>query len=314
MEKNAFFQTWRANGKLLLTGEYAVLDGALALAMPTRFGQELTVKTEPGHPPKLAWKSLEPDGTCWFSADYDLRDFQIIQTDGPETAARLASIFHEIRRQQPNFLSGSDSFSATTQTDFPRNWGLGTSSTLLALLSKWSGADPFLLLKNTFGGSGYDLACAVSDSPILYRLDFGQPVIEPTNFFPAFHNCLFFIWLNQKQDSREGIRRFKNQELPDEMLGHRISQLTRHFQQADSLVLFNHFLVLHENLISKTIGLPRAHDLFFSDFWGQTKSLGAWGGDFILATSDRPEAETRAYFSQKGFDAVFRFDEMCIAR
>lgn len=34
----------RANGKLLLTGEYLVLDGALSLAFPTRKGQTLLAK------------------------------------------------------------------------------------------------------------------------------------------------------------------------------------------------------------------------------------------------------------------------------
>ena len=44
--QNTFMQnqTFYSNGKLLLTGEYVVLDGAKALAVPTRFGQNLIVK------------------------------------------------------------------------------------------------------------------------------------------------------------------------------------------------------------------------------------------------------------------------------
>jgi len=37
-------ETYRSNGKLLLTGEYVVLDGALSLALPTTLGQRLTVE------------------------------------------------------------------------------------------------------------------------------------------------------------------------------------------------------------------------------------------------------------------------------
>ena len=33
-----------SHGKLLITGEYLVLDGAKALAVPTVFGQDLSVK------------------------------------------------------------------------------------------------------------------------------------------------------------------------------------------------------------------------------------------------------------------------------
>jgi mevalonate kinase len=32
-----------SHGKLLITSEYAVLDGAKALALPTRLGQKLSV-------------------------------------------------------------------------------------------------------------------------------------------------------------------------------------------------------------------------------------------------------------------------------
>ena len=35
-----------------------------------------------------------------------------------------------------------------------------TSSTLIANLAKWSNVDPYILLSETFGGSGYDIACA----------------------------------------------------------------------------------------------------------------------------------------------------------
>jgi len=33
-----------SNGKLLITGEYLVLDGAKALALPTKYGQGQIVK------------------------------------------------------------------------------------------------------------------------------------------------------------------------------------------------------------------------------------------------------------------------------
>ena len=34
-------KTFYSNGKLLITGEYVVLDGAKALALPTKYGQNL---------------------------------------------------------------------------------------------------------------------------------------------------------------------------------------------------------------------------------------------------------------------------------
>ena len=42
-------QTFYSNGKLLITGEYLVLDGAKAFALPTKFGQKLTIEETEGH-------------------------------------------------------------------------------------------------------------------------------------------------------------------------------------------------------------------------------------------------------------------------
>jgi len=36
-------RTFYSHGKLLLTAEYVILDGAKALALPTKFGQEMEI-------------------------------------------------------------------------------------------------------------------------------------------------------------------------------------------------------------------------------------------------------------------------------
>ena len=50
-----------SNGKLLVTGEYVVLDGALALAIPTKFGQTMKVAPTTGN--VIHWKSYDADGS-----------------------------------------------------------------------------------------------------------------------------------------------------------------------------------------------------------------------------------------------------------
>ena len=54
-----------------------------------------------------------------------------------------------------------------TQLEFPREWGLGSSSTLISNLGLWAETDPYDLLSATLGGSGYDIAAARSESPFL---------------------------------------------------------------------------------------------------------------------------------------------------
>ena len=59
-----------SNGKLLLTGEYLVLDGAKSLAVPTKFGQDLVV--EPIENNELIWASFDHLNQCWFEATFEL--------------------------------------------------------------------------------------------------------------------------------------------------------------------------------------------------------------------------------------------------
>ena len=61
--------TFYSNGKLLLTGEYLVLEGATALAVPTKFGQDLSV--EKIKEPQLIGGSFTNKGDCWFEAVFE---------------------------------------------------------------------------------------------------------------------------------------------------------------------------------------------------------------------------------------------------
>ena len=67
--KHSFY----SHGKLLLSGEYAVLDGATALAVPTRLGQWLHV--EASGTDGMEWESQNPDGSAWFKTRFQEDDF-----------------------------------------------------------------------------------------------------------------------------------------------------------------------------------------------------------------------------------------------
>jgi len=308
---------FHAHGKLLLTAEYFVLDGAMALALPVRLGQSLDLRL--GGTKTLHWRSLDEQGACWFEAKFDPENFNFFEATDPVIAERLQKILQEARALNPAFLHGPDCglWTVDCQLDFPRLWGLGTSSTLIYLVAKWAEVNPFELSAHTFGGSGYDIACAGADGPILYRLENGKPHFERCDFNPPFRNSLYFIYLGKKQDSREGIRnyRFTTDDLRFTRLPElvaQVSDLTRRFLASQTLAEFEELIREHEVLVAETIGLPSAKSLFFSDFWGEVKSLGAWGGDFVLATSDRPIEETRRYFNEKGFEVFLPYDELVL--
>ncbi len=301
----------RAHGKLLLSGEYAVLDGALALALPTRFGQTFFAESTP-HPGILHWIARDHAGREWFSAELLLPELSIQTTSIAPVADTLQQLLRACRRHRPGFLSGDTGWKVLTSLDFPRKWGLGTSSTLIASLARWAAVDPYALLFETMGGSGYDIACAFAKGPLLYRLDGRVPTATPVAFDPPFAGQLFFVFLDKKQNSREGIRRYRERVAGDTGFLSAISDLTRNFLEAVRFEDFTEAMLEHERLISRALDLPRAQTVHFPDFPGTIKSLGAWGGDFVLAASPEPPTAVREYFLKKGFQTCIPFREMVL--
>lgn len=304
-----------SNGKLLLTGEYFVLDGAKALAVPTTCGQDLIV--EPIKEPQLIWNSFTNENECWLEAIFDLPKLRLVsatfeasEDGGNDTLAEnLREILIELKKINPAFLKSENGFLVKTNLTFLKKWGLGTSSTLINNLANWGKVNPYTLLENTFGGSGYDIACAQHNTPIFYAKIGKIPMVEKVKFNPNFKNQLYFVYLNKKQNSREGIRRFKSidRSLSSEI--RQVSELSDAFLSCTNIVDFERLMAQHEQIVSKTIQLKTVQEELFSDYFGQTKSLGAWGGDFILATGNE---DTPNYFNKKGFQTVIPYNKMVL--
>lgn len=302
--------TFQANGKVLLSGEYLVMDGALALGVPLNLGQKMTVLEGSGS--EIIWQSHRPNGDVWFTAKFDLFGFDPFKTSDPAMAARLKEIFEAAVRLNSDFLSKWRKYRVDTYLDFEPEWGLGSSSTLISCLAEWADVDPFELMEYTFGGSGYDIACAKARNPIFYQLDDEGFSIEPADFSPSFGDQLYLIYTGRKQNSRDEINQYQEREITEQDVDE-ISNITRSLCTIDDLKCFNELIVDHEKLIASILKRPPIKQELFGDYWGEVKSLGAWGGDFVLATSDRDAQETRQYFNQKGFDVFFRYEELAIA-
>jgi mevalonate kinase len=304
-----------SNGKLLLSGEYFVLEGAKSLALPTTCGQDMEIEdlTEP----QLIWKSYSNDGTCWLEAIFELPKLRLISAtfdadeDGGQlgVAEKLFEILLEARKLNPKFLNQSRGFSIKTHLSFPRYWGLGTSSTLINNMANWADVNPYSLLQNTFGGSGYDIACAHHNSSILFQRKKDEPMVEEVDFNPSFKEHLYFIYLNKKRNSRDAIKQFKSisKALNSEI--EQISELTDAFLICEHLDDFERLLKEHEQIVANTLHEDPIQKLMFSDYFGQTKSLGAWGGDFILATGNY---NTPNYFNKKGFQTVIPYSKLIL--
>jgi mevalonate kinase len=303
--KNTFY----SNGKLLITGEYLVLDGAKALALPTKFGQDLLI--ESGNNKAISWKSYDHDGSLWFESDIDF--LSIINkerfNDEEKVKNTLIEILHEAYLLNPSFINNANGYDIKTCLTFPKSWGLGTSSTLINNLAQWLAIDAHTLLKNSFGGSGYDIACAQNDTAILYQVVQEKPIVEIIHFDPEFANHIFFIYLNKKQSSKAAIHSYYNKQGNIAKSIPVINQITDNVIQATNVEEFALELKKHEVEMSQILEMQTVKEALFNDFDGVIKSLGAWGGDFIMAISkNNPEA----YFKERGFEVVLPYKEMIL--
>lgn len=298
--------TFYSHGKLLISGEYAVLDGALSLAVPTKKGQFLYISPNDGK--SLVWKSYDPDG-CWFETSFTkeelLRGNGHTMTDA--IRGRLLAVLLAARKLNPEFLGGQMGFSVESRLEFPRNWGLGSSSSLLSNLAQWAGVDAFELQRLSFGGSGYDIACAARANPILYQISNGLPKVREVTFRPAYSRQLYFIHLNRKQDSREGIAAYRRAGKPPKGIIAKVSDLTCSILKAERLKDFEKLIEDHEQLLAGMLGMQTVKESYFPYYPGSIKSLGAWGGDFVLATA---RGGFREYFTGRGYPTIIPFDEM----
>lgn len=306
---------FNSNGKLLITGEYLILDGAQALALPTKYGQDLEITSL--NEPKLIWESFTNTGDIWLQIEFDLPRLRIVSESFDSTieggndslALKLQEIVLKAKSMNPDFLNSNKGYYAKSTLSFPRNWGLGSSSTLINNIAQWANVDAFDLQFSTIGGSAYDIACAQNNAPILYQLKNKNPYVESLNFDPSFKEQLYFVHLNIKQNSREAIVKYRNFKGNVSAFVEQISKLTIDTLTCSSLSDFEKIMLEHERIISSIIKLKPIQEELFSDYFGQTKSLGAWGGDFILATGNN---DTSSYFNKRGFKTVIPYQEMIL--
>ena len=292
-----------------------VLDGAKSLAVPTKFGQDLTI--DKIDEPELIWGSFTNTGECWFEAVFDLPKLRLKNAtfnsdkegSAEFVAETLQKILNEARKLNPDFLQMDKGILVKTNLTFPQNWGLGSSSTLINNIANWANIDAYKLLWNAFSGSGYDIACAQNDSPIFYQLEHENPIVNQVEFSPNFKDELFFVHLNKKQNSREGIAKYKkyNQNIQQEIT--EISNLSDAFVNVNSSEELAKIIDEHEQIISSIIKLNPVKKILFPDYFGAIKSLGAWGGDFVLVTGNE---ETPNYFKQKGFETILPYSDMIL--
>ncbi len=303
---------FKSHGKFLITAEYLILKGATGLALPLKRGQTLTIR--PNNSDILHWKSTVL-GEQWFEGKINIHNLSVIFTTDNEVCNSLIKILSVIKESKPDFLNKG--VNADIEADFNLSWGLGSSSTLINNISMWTGMDPYYVLDKTFGGSGYDIACASAESPITYQLVRAKNhanegnISQEVNFKPPFFANIFFVYLGKKMNSRTGMSYFREKAQFGDKEIEKINSITESIIYTDSLKEFESLLQEHEDLMSSILQIPTVKKSNFNDYPYVIKSMGAWGGDFVLVTGNNFE-EVSSYFHAKGLDTIIPYKDIVL--
>jgi mevalonate kinase len=293
----------------MISGEYLVLKGAVSLAVPLKLGQSLAVKPLRQPQGKILWKAWFREKLV-FESEIEYPRFTVHKSNNGIMSEKLVQMLIVAKTMNPSFLAGNDSLEVTTQADFDLDWGLGSSSSLISNIAYWSGIDPFKLNRNVFNGSGYDIACARASKPILYSVVNAEPSILEVDFYPSFADKLYFVYLGNKQDTRHSLK-LNGSRLNDitEQEIRVVSEISKHLLSARDIDEFEVYMLNHEKILGDILGMMPIKYRVFPDFAGEVKSLGAWGGDFVLVSWKAGKESLFNYFTQKGYSLIYTFKE-----
>ncbi|MDQ3142107.1 MAG: GYDIA family GHMP kinase [Bacteroidota bacterium] len=281
----------------------------MALALPTKLGQRMKVQELSGS--EILWCSVDSNGKKWFDAEIDLIKLEVIKSSDEKVGNYLRNLFKACCQNNSEFLSHWKKYKIENYLEFPREWGLGSSSTLIYNMAMWADVNPYHLYFDVEIGSGYDIACASAEGPILYTLGDGSLNLEEVDFKPPFADNLFFLPLNHKTASNEAVLQVKDKK-PDKKTLQKAVDFTEKVLEIKTISAFESWMSDHEKFIAHYVNLKPVQEERFPDYWGKVKSLGAWGGDMVLVSSTKTVSETAAYFSEKGYGKLIPYKELIL--
>jgi len=302
----------------MITGEYLVIKGAKALAVPTVLGQELQFSHNNKRKVKMVnWVSKIHGDVTWYSNQFKIEeDFEPAEQQTSERTEFIRSLLIAINNAKPEFFEEQGVYTFKTFMDFDPGWGLGSSSSLIANLALLTEIQPFeLLFESSLNqGSGYDVATSFMGQPVMYHIEeemyhWAEPI--ELNWKSFVSKCRL-VYLNRKQDSNLEVTRFKSKwkNFEDHDTIKEINEITEKLPVVKDYEEFCTLLAQHELILSEVLKTKCIKDKLFPDFNGVIKSLGAWGGDFILACPTGSSDQAEQYFFDKGYNVVIDFSKM----
>jgi mevalonate kinase len=286
------------------------MDGAKAIALPCKKGQRL--KISPLRGSDLVWESFDEKGELWFESQISLYDFSAVRTSDKEISRFIQKLLKGAVQYNSEFLNNWNGYRINTHLEFSRHWGLGSSSSLIYAVSEWADVNPFHLYFELSSGSAYDIACAFADCPIVYEKSEESIHYEEVDLNFPFEDNLFLIHQGRKQNTEAAINYYRKTVKSSDKLVNAISEISNSILECQDRDQFEKLILEHEKIISEAIGVKRMQDERYLNFNGTIKSLGAWGGDFILAVTTDPLEKVKEYFSGKGLQTVIPYLDLIL--
>ena len=273
----------------------------------------MEVSTEHSKRPAITWET-HVENQLWQKLEYSGRYFLFQGLCDDPVYVKLRKYLNAAKNISGLFPEEQTHYKVRTDINFDISWGLGSSSSLIANIGKWLQIDPMEIFKHTENGSGYDVACALSDSPIIYKTNKERSFhdVKPVELSFPFLDQIYFVYSGQKAVSADKVQHFNENSSVVTADIENISSLSREIITCNSFDQFEKIIEEHENITGTILNEIPVKVKRFPDFEGTIKSLGAWGGDFIMVVSKNAENYVHQYFSERGLTTIFPYTEMAL--
>ena len=288
-------QTFFAPGKILLAGEYAVLLGLEAHAVPVKQGQWMeffAYNTPENQAPTVHFKALDEHGESWIENTYDLDSEVWRDTPAPE----LDAFDKVLQFVSADFWESQTSYRIETRLEFGRETGLGSSSTFIALMAQCFRLDPQKLQEHIFAGSGYDVAVACLGKPLsFWRNEKGAHYRQwslPATLTEDWSVVFLGHKVNSRHSAAEIIENLK-EVLAEPFYKQQFERVLRIVRDAETTASVEAALEMYQLLLAQLVNMDTPYKQFGLKpvKQGLCKWLGAWGGDMLLVNNTFLEQE-----------------------
>jgi hypothetical protein len=129
---------------------------------------------------------------------------------------------------------------------------------------------------------------------------------------PEISRHIYFVYLGKKQHTSKSIQNFRNRALYSAADIETVTSITNEIVKCKTVEEFEILLTEHERLMSQILDTPSIKSSYFPRLKGCVKSLGAWGGDFVLITSRLTKAAFAEQMKKLGFPVSYAYHDLVI--